>query len=55
MTGVTTATLWVCSGCGAVSHVDGGAMPDWAIHGFCPAAAGGRHALKPVLVVVPYA
>lgn len=58
---ITTATIWVCSNCGVVSHVDGGNEPSYVTHGYCrsyPTSEPNplrRHTLKPVLVVVPYA
>jgi hypothetical protein len=55
---VTTTTIWVCSKCGAVSHIDGGSQPSWVTMGICGIASpngNDSHTLKPVLVVVPYA
>lgn len=49
---VSTAMVWVCGKCGWVSHVDG--TPGLQ-HNTCLRSPDGRHALKPVLVMVPWA
>lgn len=60
---ITTATLWVCGKCGAVSHLDGGNPPYWHSQVGCPipsiradeASTYTNHTWKQVVVVVPYA